>query len=241
MFPSKSVDEVMSWTIRPILSVIRNGLAANIVSKSGNITRICAQSTWASPSNGGKVISVPPPVWSTVKEMKLPTTLTSANLLKIPILDKAKDLTVLAPDVNRKVSPLILPALNIQGSMEAVVLKRLPVYRPYKPKNMLMIRREKMNKHRLRKFRKKYMALLKKIRTKREIKKEKLFRAELLAQIREAEKFDAEAYVKNVLSTIDRSPVRETLFERKARYDDLRRIHRSNTDNIRPKFDDPVP
>ena len=85
------------------------------------------------------------------------------------------------------------------------------------------------------------MALLKKIRTKRNIKKEKLFRAELLSQIREAEKFDAEVYVKNVLGTIDRKPKRETLWERRARYNELMRTHKSNVTIIRPKFDDPVP
>jgi hypothetical protein len=85
------------------------------------------------------------------------------------------------------------------------------------------------------------MALLKKIRTRRQIKKEKLFRAELLSQIREAENFDAEAYVKNVLSTIDRCPKRETFWERRQRYYELMRIHRSNTKTITPKFDDPVP
>jgi menaquinone-dependent protoporphyrinogen IX oxidase len=97
-----------------------------------------------------------------------------------------------------------------------------------------------MNKHRRRKFEKKYASLIKKTRMKREVKKEKLFRAELLAQIKEAEQFNAETYVRKMLDTIDRKPQRESLWERRERIMSLKRIHRTNVDLIRPKFDDPV-
>ena len=119
-------------------------------------------------------------------------------------------------------------------------LRVLRVYRPYKPKNMLRIRSEKMNKHRLRKFRKKYATLIKTRKMRREVAKEKLFRAELLAQIREAEQFDAEVYVKTMLHTIDKCPQQESLWERRERFIRLKRQYRSNVDLLRPKFDDPV-
>lgn len=106
---------------------------------------------------------------------------------------------------------------------------------------MIRIRREKMNKHKLRKFRKRMLAFIKKQRLRREIKKEKAFRAELLAQIKEAESFDAETYVKNVLSTIQNCPRPETKEEIRERIYTLKLRHRRNVDLIPPKFDDPVP
>ncbi|KAI1296931.1 hypothetical protein HDE_05226 [Halotydeus destructor] len=108
-------------------------------------------------------------------------------------------------------------------------------------KSLLRVRRDKMNKHRLRKFRKKYLALIKKVRLRREIKKEKLFRAELLAQIKEAEDFDAEKYVKNILSTIKNTPRRETIEESKERVYRLKLQYRSNVDLMPPIFEDQVP
>lgn len=97
-----------------------------------------------------------------------------------------------------------------------------------------------MNKHRLRKFRKKYAALIARTRMKRDIKKEKLFRAELLAQIREAEQFNAQTYVTKTLATIAKTPKRETLWERRERHTELQRKYRTNVAYIPPKFDDPV-
>lgn len=75
-----------------------------------------------------------------------------------------------------------------------------------KPSSLVWIRKRKMKKHQRRKHRKKIRYFLKQTQLLREIKKEKLFRAELLSQIREAEEFDAEAYVKNMLKTIDSVP-----------------------------------
>ncbi|XP_050075513.1 uncharacterized protein LOC126562950 [Anopheles maculipalpis] len=64
---------------------------------------------------------------------------------------------------------------------------------------LIVIRRRKMRKHKLRKLRKRMKFEWLKIRQRRELKKEKLFQAELLGQIREAEKFSAEAYVASKL------------------------------------------
>jgi len=185
-------------------------------------------------------MSVPPPVWKP-NAVKLPTLIQKE--MKTPSIDvmNTVDKSILAPDFMGKTIALFLPSLNSSQGPMLCHLRIIKIHRPYKPKNMLRVRREKMNKHRLKKFRKKYMALLKKIKTKREVKKEKELRAELLSQIREAENFDAEIYVKNVLSTIDRKPAKETLHERRERYNRLREVHRSNTSLTRPNFDDPVP
>lgn len=107
--------------------------------------------------------------------------------------------------------------------------------------NMLRIRRRKMKKHQLRKFRKRMLSYLLRVRQKREVRKEKLFRAELLAKIREAENFDAETYVNGVLNTIRKAPVLETKKERLDRVFNLIRENRKETVLIRPLFDDPVP
>ncbi|XP_058122162.1 small ribosomal subunit protein mS38-like [Anopheles ziemanni] len=64
---------------------------------------------------------------------------------------------------------------------------------------LIVIRRRKMRKHKLRKLRKRMKFEWLKIRQRRELKKEKLFQAELLNQIKEAEKFSAEAYVASKL------------------------------------------
>lgn len=107
--------------------------------------------------------------------------------------------------------------------------------------NMLRIRRRKMKKHQLRKFRKRMLAHILKQRQKREIRKEKLFRAELLSKIRAAEQFDAKQFVHNMLSTIKNAPRSESKKERLDKVFNLIREHRKETVLIRPKFDDPAP
>lgn len=98
-----------------------------------------------------------------------------------------------------------------------------------------------MNKHKLKKRRKKYLAVILRTRMKKEIAKEKLFRAELLSQIREAEKFDAKSYVNYVLSTIEKKPRKKSFWERQDEMYEKKRKNRSNVDIIKPHFEDPVP
>lgn len=59
----------------------------------------------------------------------------------------------------------------------------------------ILIRRRKMRKHRLRKLRKRMKFEWAKKKLKRRMLKEKEFQAKLVGQIKEAEKFSAEAYV----------------------------------------------
>jgi len=158
---------------------------------------------------------------------------------KNAIMDKMPSKSVVAPATSRLPISYTLPSSAATTPMHAG-LRKLKIIRPKINKNMLRIRREKMNKHKLRKFRKKYAALIAKVKMRREVRKEKLFRAELLSQIKEAERFDAESYVKKMLDTIDKTPKQETLWERKDRFLRLKRIHRTNVDLLRPKFDDPV-
>uniref|UniRef100_A0A182K909 DUF1713 domain-containing protein n=1 Tax=Anopheles christyi TaxID=43041 RepID=A0A182K909_9DIPT len=72
---------------------------------------------------------------------------------------------------------------------------------------LIVIRRRKMRKHKLRKLRKRMKFEWLKVRQRRELKKEKLFQAELLGQIKEAEKFSAEAYVASKLRQATEVPL----------------------------------
>lgn len=65
---------------------------------------------------------------------------------------------------------------------------------------MIQIRRQKMKKHKLRKLRKRMKFEWAKRNQRRELRKEKQFQADLLGQIKEAEKFSAEEYVAEKLS-----------------------------------------
>jgi hypothetical protein len=151
---------------------------------------------------------------------------------------------IITPSPSNLVDSILLPTifsgLVIDQGKEAPKAPN-PVKEILCDVNMLRVRKKKMNKHKLRKFRKKMVAFIKKVRMRREIRKEKAFRVELLAQIKEAEKFDAESYVKKVLQTIDSVPKKETLWERRERIRALQRIHRSNVQLIKPIFEDPVP
>jgi hypothetical protein len=75
---------------------------------------------------------------------------------------------------------------------------------------LIVIRRRKMKKHKLKKLRKKMKFEWAKVRQRREMKKEKAFQAGLIAQIKEAEKFDAEKYVAERLQEVHKVPLPRT-------------------------------
>lgn len=64
-----------------------------------------------------------------------------------------------------------------------------------------------MKRHKLRKLRKKMKFEWAKLRQKREMKKEKAFQAELIAQIKDAEKFDAVQYVAEKIKKATEVPI----------------------------------
>jgi hypothetical protein len=75
---------------------------------------------------------------------------------------------------------------------------------------LIVIRRRKMKKHKLKKLRKKMKFEWAKVRQRREMRKEKAFQAVLIAQIKEAEKFDAEKYVAERLQEAHKVPLPRT-------------------------------
>ncbi|XP_054160417.1 uncharacterized protein LOC128958563 [Oppia nitens] len=111
------------------------------------------------------------------------------------------------------VVPKQAPAVQSNRTMR---LDYVIIRDPRSYSHLTVIRRRKMSKHKRMKWRKKMVAMLKKKNLKKNIMKEKVFRAELLAQIKEAEDFDPELYVNNILDTIDRQPkdiTKEEYFE----------------------------
>lgn len=173
---------------------------------------------------------------------------------KVAIKDSIKRIEVQTP--SNVVKNVIMPSIN-QLNQTQIIEKILPttkineenvkickyfrfgLKKPRFSMHLIRIKRRKLKKHFLRKWRKKFLSVLLNKSKTREIRKEKNFRAELLAEIRKAENFNAEKYVEGVIKTIEKAPKEETnsldkLF-------DLIRKYRFETTQVRPKFDDPVP
>lgn len=92
-----------------------------------------------------------------------------------------------------------------------------------------------MKKHRRKKWRKKFKALLAKRRLKREIAKEKTFRVELLSMIRKAETFDPREYALRKIAEINNKPKELTKEEGIENLKQLIRENRYQVDYIKPK------
>lgn len=101
--------------------------------------------------------------------------------------------------------------------------------------HLLIIRRQKMKKHKRKKFRKRFKSLLEKQRLKREIAKEKAFRVELLSIIKRAEQFDPREYALQKLAEVRTRPRERTKEERLEELKELIRVNRYQVDYIKPK------
>ncbi|CAL1263961.1 unnamed protein product [Larinioides sclopetarius] len=102
---------------------------------------------------------------------------------------------------------------------------------------MILIRRRKMRKHKLKKLRKRMKFVFEKIKLKRDLRKEQEFRRELLSQVEAADKFDAKAYVEQVLHTLRYHPKPETKDEVRERLRLLKKKNKYQTTVVRPRFD----
>lgn len=185
---------------------------------------------------------------------------------KLPILDFKKPISFYCSFqlINSNISPIVYnnrydwneinPVLytNIQFPKEikniylpttinnSINEKKADYYKYRNPRrftHLIWVRHRKMKKHQRIKWRKKYLSKIKRILLERNIAKEKQFRAELLAQIKEAEEFDPRVYVENILNTIDNVPKPKTRKEIVEGYKDLIRKNRSQTNVILPKFE----
>lgn len=231
VFPHSLVSFGRSM-LRPAIRSLRCAIGRPLI--VATTVRQCSHLSAAPRLN--PVASLPPPLWQTVDHFILPTRSSSE---KHVIMDKLPTKPIFAPEHSIISLSYSLPPAPSKSSEMHAGLRILRIYRPVK-RNWKRMKRHKMNKHKRKKFRKKYAALIKRVKMRREVKKEKLFRAELLAQIKEAEQFDAGTYVKKMLETIDKKPQQESLWERQERFLRLKRMYRTNVDLFRPKFDDPV-
>lgn len=75
---------------------------------------------------------------------------------------------------------------------------------------LIVIRRKKMKKHKRRKLRKKMQFIWAKVRHKRNVQREKLFQAELINKIKQAQAFDAKVYVKERLNILNKERIPRT-------------------------------
>jgi hypothetical protein len=101
--------------------------------------------------------------------------------------------------------------------------------------HLLIIRRQKMKKHRRKKWRKKFKSVIAKMRLKREIAKEKNFRVELLTMIKRAEQFDPREYALRKIREINNRPKEQSPDERLEQLKELMRKNRYQVDYIKPK------
>ncbi|XP_060828247.1 uncharacterized protein LOC132913734 [Bombus pascuorum] len=98
-----------------------------------------------------------------------------------------------------------LPLTNTSFELPATenILEKLAV-------RLMIIRKKKMKKHKRRKLRKRMKFVWAKIRANRNITKEKVFQAELIAQIKEAHMFNAKKYVEERLAILDKEILPKT-------------------------------
>ena len=66
---------------------------------------------------------------------------TTIERIKILIIDRPCNQSIVAPDSSDTITVLSLPALNPNVVMQTAILKRLKVNCPYKPKNMLRMKK----------------------------------------------------------------------------------------------------
>ncbi|CAL7933224.1 unnamed protein product [Xylocopa violacea] len=131
-------------------------------------------------------------------DFKNPDSITNKSICEIP-------LSIYIPSIE---DPLRQPIQQDQPVIEKSVelpsteniLEKLAVH-------MIRIRRQKMKKHKRKKFRKRMKFVWAKIRARRNILKEKTFQAALLAKIKTAHAFDAKKYVEERLAIIDKEKI----------------------------------
>ncbi|KAL0118983.1 hypothetical protein PUN28_009545 [Cardiocondyla obscurior] len=124
----------------------------------------------------------------------------SGNLIKNIIQTP----TIKIPPLQEPVKPLSIQydfpiqEKSVDLPTNGIIIDKLAV-------NMLKLRRRKMKKHKRRKLQKKMKFIWEKLRIKREQKKEKMFQAELIAKVKEAQAFDAKEYVNERLTILNKT------------------------------------
>ncbi|KAJ4440246.1 hypothetical protein ANN_08385 [Periplaneta americana] len=123
------------------------------------------------------------------------------NKIELPVVSNSDILK--APPVNPNQESNYEPTHYIEAPTLNYVIEKQAA-------RLIVIRRRKMKKHKLRKLRIRMKYEWAKVRQRREMRKEKAFQAKLIAQIKEAEKFDAKKYVEERLQKAHEMPLPRT-------------------------------
>lgn len=132
-----------------------------------------------------------------ISSVNLPTCDKNFNVVGVPTTQNSKNVQITVPSIRQhKVLDPTIAGFPIAEIEE-----------PSNPTNnlekhaarLIVIRRRKMKKHKLRKLRKRMKFVFEKIRNRREKRKETAFQAELLAQMKAAEDFDADKWAQDFL------------------------------------------
>lgn len=156
----------------------------------------------------------------------VPVNVTMSEKLKTVIPRQQDDLLDLSPLLYRPQNIIELPDVS------TIDILKVPPVKPIQESNyepthyieaptrdsviekqaarLIVIRRRKMKKHKLRKLRIRMKFEWAKVRQRREMRKEKAFQAGLIAQIKEAEKFDAVKFVEERLQKAHEVPLPRT-------------------------------
>ena len=152
--------------------------------------------------------------------------LTPSNV-HIRFIPKTLDIDFRNPDSTTKKSIYEIPLSRYIPSMEEPLIKQpikqdlpltntsfeLPTTENILEKlavRLIVIRRKKMKKHKRRKLRKRMKFVWAKIRANRNVTKEKVFQAELIAKIKEAHMFNPKKYVEERLAILDKEILPKT-------------------------------
>lgn len=137
-------------------------------------------------------------IGNTIPSTIIPPNPTSRRRIEDPMKDKRRNVTVPDSIINIEITEANLDTLfNIEmPPNESQSEEKLAI-------NMLEIRRQKMRKHKRRKWLKKYKFAEAKRRMRLFKRKEKELHADILSQVREAEEFSPEQYVEEKLAKLN--------------------------------------
>ncbi|KZC05844.1 PREDICTED: uncharacterized protein LOC107194135 [Dufourea novaeangliae] len=126
---------------------------------------------------------------------------TNKNIIEIPF----KNIPSLEDPLVRRPVKHDLPLVDKSIDLPSVenVFEKLAI-------RLIVIRRQKMKKHKRKKFRKRMKFVFAKLRQKRNLKKERLFQAQLIEKIEAAKAFNAKEYVAEKLKFLNAERIPKT-------------------------------
>jgi aurora kinase A-interacting protein len=139
---------------------------------------------------------VPPPTVTITNQPWISQKIVKIEIPLIPLITKIQ---IDLPNYVKNITPLQEPCQT--DGFELPTTTDLAI--PKQAERMIVIRRNKMKRHKLKKLRKRMKFEWAKRRQKREWNKEKAFQAELIQQCKKGEEFSAEKYVEERLSKLN--------------------------------------